>query len=210
MTHVTPEAFPAKHWAAEQRVKTLLCKFIPDVDEISEGSFVLLADRISQFQHHPVTNRHMAELKQAGLRQIGNRTALNQAADILREEMEKWRGHPQFGEHVRRWQEAIVVLEMPRGPFDSPHDWLHAAPRGSAIRGWTYMAVELAGYVIQILRAYKIKASIQRAGGVTKFVREVLIRCGVTRSLPTISKALRANLPAPPPTRTKGPYSPLK
>jgi hypothetical protein len=182
-----PEADP---WEAERRIIAILreCK-IDDADEIVPQQLGLLAERISQFKRRCVTEPDMAEMTRAGRALREQRKQLDLAAEILRDEVHRWRDISSMGEHVRRWNEAIVVLRMPRGAHDNPRDWLHLHSKktGPAIQASTYMAVEIAGYLIHVLNAYGIKVSLQPEGGVTKFTRKALIFIG-TNKIPTLKK----------------------
>jgi hypothetical protein len=197
-------------WAAEQSIIALLCKCKIDADEIPPHQFFLVAARISQFKQRPATKCDMAEMTRIGRKQRGQRKILNQAVKVLRSEVEngRWRDIPSMGEHERRWGDAIAVLQMPRGALDNPYDWLRIERQGPAMQPWSYMAVEIAACLMPVLKGYRTSASLQPAGGVTKFTQEALRFIGVNKlpALTTISKVLRKklqNLPTPSGRRVK-------
>jgi hypothetical protein len=187
-------------WAAERSIKARLMhhKIIDDVDGVRPEAFVLVAAKLGDFKRCPVTNQDMAKLKKQGGKQTDDRKNLNLAADILTREIEqgRWRSFPAFKERVCRWEEAIVVLRMPRGAVDNPNDWLDGAKPGQPMQPWSYMATEIAEYTLQALRPFRPSVSLRHDSGMVKFVREALEFIGVNK-LParaTLSALLRKNL----------------
>lgn len=123
---------------------------------------------------------------------------LDRTAEILRDEMKIWKTRQIMGEHVRRWEEAIGVLEWPRGAIDNPHDWLLGgrAKTGDSVRAWTYMAVEIVALTLQVLRGYRIATSLGRGAAMIKFTVDILRFIGVN-DLPSegqISRVLTKHL----------------
>jgi hypothetical protein len=192
---------PDDPWAAEQSIKARLMhhKVIDEVDGVSPEIFVLVAAKIGDFKRRPLTDNDMAKMKEAGGRQAATRAALNRAAGILHSEIEqgRWRNQPSFKEHLRRWEEAIAVLKMPRGAVDNRNDWLDGAKSGPPMRAWSYMATEIGGYTLQALRPFKQQdVSLRHDSGFVEFIREALEFIGVSKppSGSTLSKLLEKNL----------------
>jgi hypothetical protein len=187
-------------WAAERSIKARLMhhKIIDEVDGIPPEAFVLVVAKLGDFKRRPVTNQDMAKLKKQGSKQTDDRKNLNLAASILTREIEqgKWRNLPSFKEHVRRWEEAIAVLRMPRGAVDNPNDWLDGAKPGKPMQPWSYMATEIAGYTLQALRPFRPSVSLRHDSGMVKFVREAMEFIGVNKlpACATLSALLRKNL----------------
>ncbi len=198
MTYEIPADDP---WTAERYIKARLMhhKVIDEVDGVSPEVFVMVAWKIGDFMRRPVTDEDMAAMKKAGGRQADIRAALNRAAAILHGEIEhgRWRSQPNFTEHLRRWEEAIAVLKMPRGTVDNRTDWLDGAKSGPPIRAWSYMATEIGGYTLQALRPYRHQdVSLRHDSGFVAFIREALEFIGVSRppACSTLSKLLEKNL----------------
>jgi hypothetical protein len=188
-------------WAAERSIKAQLMhhKVIDEVDGISPEMFALVAAKLSDFKRRPLTDEDMATMKEVGGKQADTRAALNRAARILHSEIEqgRWRNQPNFKEHLRRWEEAIAVLKMPRGAVDNRNDWLDGAKSGPPMRAWSYMATEIGGYTLQALRPFKQQdISLRHDSGFVKFIREVLEFIGVSKppAGSTLSKLLEKNL----------------
>ncbi len=187
-------------WVAERSIKARLMhhKIIDDVDGVPSEAFVLVAAKLRDFKRRPATDHDMAKLKEQGGKQTDTRKNLNLAASILHREIEqgKWRNLPAFKEHVRRWEEAIAVLKMPRGAVDNPNDWLDGAKPGKPMQPWSYMATEIAGYTLQALRPFRPSVSLRRDSGMVEFVRETLEFIGVNKlpACATLSSLLRKNL----------------
>jgi hypothetical protein len=187
-------------WAPERAVMAALekHKVIDGTYVIPPEVFVLVAARISQFKDRPVTDGDMEELKRHGCDQNRNRKTLNLAAKILRSDIDKgrWSKIPGFAGHVKRWKEAIAVLQMPRSIMDNPHHWLHPAEQGPAMKGWSFMATEIAVYLMQALKGYGVSLSFGRDGGIAAFIREALGFIGLNDppSQREISKVINKNL----------------
>ena len=198
---MTDKIPPDDPWAAEQSIKARLIyhKVIDEIDGVSPEMFALVAAKISGFKQHPLTDEDMATMKEVGGKQADTRAALNGAARILYSEIEqgRWRSQPSFKEHLRRWEEAIAVLKMPRGAVDNRNDWLDGAKSGPPMRAWSYMATEIGGYTLQALRPFKQQdVSLRHDSGFVKFIREVLEFIGVSKlpATSTLSKLLKKNL----------------
>lgn len=193
---------PDEPWATEQSIKARLTyyKLIDKIDDVPPDIFCLVAGKLRDFKQRPITDEDMAKMKELGGEQADARAALNRAAQILYNEIDqrKWRSYPEFKEYLRRWEEAIVVLKMPRGAVDNRNDWLDGAKSGHHVRAWSYMATEIAGYTLQALRSYREQdVSLRHDSNFIKFIREVLEFVGVNKppSCSTISKVLGKNLP---------------
>lgn len=188
-------------WAAERSIKARLMhhKVIDEVDDVSPEMFVLVAAKLGEFKRRPLTGEDMKTMKEVGGKQADTRATLNRAVGILISEIEqgRWRSQPNLKEHLRRWEEAIAVLRMPRGAVDNPNDWLDGAKSGPPTREWSYMATEIGGYTLQALRPFKDQdVSLRHDSGFVGFIREVLEFIGVS-NLPacsTLSKVLEKNL----------------
>jgi hypothetical protein len=190
----------AEPWAPERGIAGLLehYKVIDGVDCIPVEAFTLVANCISQFHKRPPTDADMAKLKALGSKQVAGREILDRAADILRGEIRrgKWKDVPGLSEHNRRWEEAISVLEMPRGATENPHSWLRGTKTGQRMRAWSYCATEIATYVMQVLKDYGVRASMRHTSGLVKFIQDALKFIGINNvpSESQISKVLRKNL----------------
>ncbi len=194
------EDIQEEHWAAERSIKARLMyhKIIDDIDDVPPQAFVLVAGKLRDFKRRPVTDQDMVTLKKEGGKHFDARTDLNNAVRILRSEIEQgnWRKFPAFKERVRRWEEAIAVVRMPRGAIDNPNDWLDGAKTGKPMQPWSYMATEIAGYTLQALRPFRETISLRHDSGMVLFVREALEFIGVNKlpACATLSNLLRKNL----------------
>ena len=115
--------------------------------------------------------------------QVDIRATLNRAAGVLHSEIEqgRWRSQPNFRGRLRRWEEANAVLKTARGPVDNPNDLFDGAKSGPPMRGWSYMATEIAGHTLQALRPFSEKdVSLRRDSGLVEFIREALEFIGVS------------------------------
>jgi hypothetical protein len=157
-------------WAAECGIST----------EIPTDAFVLLAAQIDRYKAHPWTANDIADMKKIGLQQRDDRQARHKAARLLREEARPWRNIPSMAEHLRRWDEAIAVLRMPRGALDNPYNWLNFSESGNDMRPWTYMASEISGWLVQILRGYcQPEPTFGESSPVVRFAHKALAFIGV-------------------------------
>jgi hypothetical protein len=147
---------------------------------IPTEAFCLLAATIDQFKARPWTVADIAEMKKSSLEQIADRRRRRLAATSLETEAEPWRLIPGMAGRVRRWDEAIAVLRMARGAQDSPDNWMHFSGCGQNMRPWTYMATEIGGWVLQILRSYELpRPSFGVKSPVVQFVHKALTFIGV-------------------------------
>jgi len=153
------------------------------ITEVPFGNFVPMAARISQYKKRPWIADDIAKMKEIGLHQMEDRRARHDAARRLREEARPWRDRPGMAEHVRRWDEAIAVLRMPRGTLDNPLNWLYFSPQGGNMRPWVYMATEIAAFLVQILRGFKQdKPTFGKQSPIVVFTDKVLRFIGVKRA----------------------------
>jgi hypothetical protein len=168
--------------ASERRVAGWIAECGIDAG-IPIAAFVLLAGQIDQYKARPWTTDDIAKTKEIGLHQMEDRRVRHDAARRLREEVRPWRDIPSMAERVRLWDEAIAVLRMPRGILDNPHNWLRFSPQGKDIRPWTYMGTEIGGWVLQILRSYKLpRPSFGVKSPVVLFVHKALAFIGVNEA----------------------------
>jgi hypothetical protein len=192
---------PPDPWApALREVAALLeqYKVIDGLDSIPDDAFMLVVGRIIQFRKRPITDPDMAKLKALGSQQVARREILDRAADILRGEISlgKWKDIPGLNDHLRRWEEAIAVLQMQRGATENPRDWLRGAKKGPAVRASTYMATEIATQTMQVLKSFHVQVSLRNTSGFVRFIRDALKFIGVNNppSEKELSKVLRKNL----------------
>jgi hypothetical protein len=189
-------------WLMQAGLPTQLARpFVTEVGdtiaEIPPDHFLLMAARISQYKKRPWTAADIEELKKIGLDQMKQRRIRRLAAESLQVEAEPWRRVPGMAEHVRRWDEAIAVLRMPRGMMDSPHNWLHFSQHGEDMRPWVYMATEIAAFLVQILRGFKQGVpSLGEKSPVVVFVHKALLFIGVNNppAPKTLGNKLRETL----------------
>jgi hypothetical protein len=183
-------------WAAERSVRAVLERCGVDVGGVSVEAFVFVAGLITQYKRRPVTADDIKEMVRISSMQRTSRKVLDRAAGILRSEIDngKWRTQPGFKEHVRRWEEAIAVLQMPRGPLDNPDEWLKITSHG--IEPWDYMATSIACTLVHALLGQNVKPSFRRNKGVVKFIREALSFIGLTKlpSESTVANRLNKRL----------------
>lgn len=153
--------------------------------DIPVESFVLLAGRIKHFSARPWTSDDIALLKKSGLEQIEHRHLRRLAVESLNWQAQPWRKIPGMAEHVRRWDEAIAVLEMPIGALDIPYNWLSFSKQGQDMKPWVYMATEIAGFVLQLLRSYGLPApTFGEKSPVVKFTHKALTFVSINK-MPT-------------------------
>jgi hypothetical protein len=163
-------------WASERRVASWIAECGIDAG-IPIEAFVLLAWQIGQYKVRPWTTNDIAELKRGGLAKMHSRKVLNNTIRLLETEARPWRKIPSLANRVRHWDEAIAVLRMPRG---TPYDWMRFSAHGQDMRPWTYMGTEIGGWVLQILRSYKLpRPSFGVKSPVVLFVHKALAFIGV-------------------------------
>jgi hypothetical protein len=161
--------------ASERHVASWIAECGIDTGKIPIEAFVLLAWQIRQYKARPWTADDIAELKRGALVKMRSRKALNDTIRLLETEARPWRKIPSFANHVHRWDEAIAVLRMPRGTLDGPYNWMRFSAHGQDMRPWTYMGTEIGGWVLQILRSYKLpRPSFGVKSPVVLFVHKAL------------------------------------
>lgn len=169
------------------------------ITEIPLGLFVPMAGLISQYKRKPWTGADTKELRRLWTIRNGQRRILKEAASILSRDAEPWRKIPGMAEHMRRWDEAIQVLEAPRGTETNPHEWLYFSEggQGDDMEPWVYMATQIAAWLAQILRSYEQPPpSFGEKSPIVVFTHEALQFIGVNRTLSrkTIGNELRKRL----------------
>jgi hypothetical protein len=194
-------------FAPECVIRKLLESYNVDVSGIPHGAFVLVWAQIDKFKYRPndeidgrplrrpVTDRDMLEMKRRGFELREKRRALRSAAKILEAEIDDLRAAG-LQEHVRRWAEAIAVLRMPRSVIDDPRHWLRGAKSGPPMRPWAYMATEIAGTLMGVLKAYGVPTPLRRTSAIPRFTLEALKFIGVEKlpAITTLEKVLQKNL----------------
>jgi hypothetical protein len=169
-------------WTNDQRAvyeRLKLYGVIDDLDCIPLDAFTLVVGTITTFKMHPITPGGMAKVTALSKQQLARREILDRAAEILADEIERgnWRNFPALAGHVRQHEAAIAILRTPRGVHELPNSWQRAAKQGDPVRPSTYMAVEIAGWVVWALRSRRVEP--RNAAGLARFIRDALAFIGV-------------------------------
>lgn len=182
---------PAKRYITREWLNATLQKHCGrghngGIDLPPPSHWIVLAAKINNYIDAPWSNYNAGGVyHQASLAQQDRKT-LDDAARILKRDLDRFPDTEGFADLRRRWAEAIVVLRYPRSAADNPQDQLSTPiDEGDWRAGWAYTAREIIPDLVVFAVHGRADVRASPGCGVIKTLLDILHLIYPPETLPT-------------------------